>query len=69
MLEAGKLDAALEAAGFDPQQFRRDLDTIAKVAARQEIPSHEIVRSVREMKVLLADIEAMLLDAYGPDAE
>ena len=67
MLEAGKLDAALAAAGFDPQQFRRDLDTIAKVAMRQEVPSHEIIRNVREIKALLADVEAMLIDAYGPE--
>lgn len=56
---------ALLAAGYDPQQFRRDLDAIAKVAARQEVPHHQIVRNVREIKAMLTDIEAMLEEACG----
>ena len=65
MLEAGRLDGALLAAGYDPQRFRHDLDAIAKVAARQDVPHHEIIRNVREIKAMLSDIEAMLEEAYG----
>lgn len=65
LLEAGQLDGALLAAGYDPQQFRHDLDAIAKVAARHDVPHYQIVRNVREIKAMLSDIEAMLTDAYG----